>query len=454
MTESPQKLERNLSNRHVQLIAIGGAIGTGLFLGAGKTIHLAGPSLLLVYLIVGIVIFFMMRALGELLLSNTEFNSFADIASEYIGPWAGFFVGWTYWLCWIVTGMAEITAVATYVSYWFPNFPNWISALLCVLFLVALNSLTVKAFGEIEFWFSIIKIVTILALIVVGIVLILNKFQATSTSTASVSNLWQHGGFFPTGFKGFLLAFQMAVFSFAGVELIGVTAAETKDPEKTIPRAINQIPLRIILFYVGALFVIMSIVPWNQIDPDKSPFVTLFMYAGIPAAVAIINFVVLTAAASSCNSGIFSTSRMLYGLAKHKRAPKIFNKLSASNIPSISLYFSSAVLLIGVLLNYFIKNAITVFTIVTSISSLLFVFIWGMIVVAFIRYRKNHAALAKKSIFKMPGASFMPVLIILFFIGVIIMLAVAPDTRISIICGSLWFVILFLIYRFAHKKTV
>ncbi|EUJ42160.1 D-serine D-alanine glycine transporter [Brochothrix campestris FSL F6-1037] len=193
MTESPQKLERNLSNRHVQLIAIGGAIGTGLFLGAGKTIHLAGPSLLLVYLIVGIVIFFMMRALGELLLSNTEFNSFADIASEYIGPWAGFFVGWTYWLCWIVTGMAEITAVATYVSYWFPNFPNWISALLCVLFLVALNSLTVKAFGEIEFWFSIIKIVTILALIVVGIVLILNKFQATSTSTASVSNLWQHG---------------------------------------------------------------------------------------------------------------------------------------------------------------------------------------------------------------------------------------------------------------------
>ncbi|CAO1611489.1 amino acid permease [Brochothrix thermosphacta] len=454
MSEPEQKLERNLSNRHVQLIAIGGAIGTGLFLGAGKTIHLAGPSLLLVYLIVGIVVFFMMRALGELLLSNTEFGSFADIANEYIGPWAGFFVGWTYWLCWIVTGMAEITAVATYVGFWFPDFPNWISALFCVVFLVLLNSLTVKAFGEIEFWFAIIKIVTILGLIIVGFVLIFNKFQSTPTATASISNLWQHGGFFPTGISGFLLAFQMAVFSFVGVELIGVTAAETKDPEKTIPKAINQIPLRIVLFYVGSLFVIMSIIPWNQIDPEKSPFVTLFLYAGIPAAVAIINFVVLTAAASSCNSGIFSTSRMLYGLANHKRAPKIFRKLNSRNIPGVSLYFSSAVLLIGVLLNYFIKNAITVFTIVTSISSLLFIFIWSMIVISFVRYRKSNKELAAKSIFKMPGASFMPAFMLIFFAGVLVMLAIAPDTRISLICGAVWFLLLFVIYRVFNKNEL
>ena len=249
------KLHRELSNRHIQLIAIGGAIGTGLFLGAGQSIHLAGPSILLTYIIVGFVLFMFMRTMGEMLLSNTKFNSFADITNEYVGPLAGFITGWTYWLTWTVSGMAEVTAVAKYVSFWVPQIPNWITALACILLLLAFNLLSTRMFGELEFWFAIIKVVTIIALIVVGIVMVVMAVK-TPYGQASVSNIYSHGGLFPNGASGFLMSFQMAIFSFVGIELIGITAGETKNPHKTIPQAINNVPFRILIFYIGALAVI------------------------------------------------------------------------------------------------------------------------------------------------------------------------------------------------------
>jgi len=277
MDQSPngQELSRGLKNRHIQLIAIGGAIGTGLFLGSGKSIHFAGPSIMLVYFVIGLALFFMMRALGELLMYKPITGSFTHFAETFIGPWAGFITGWTYWFCWIVTGIAEITAVGMYVQFWVPELPQWIPALICVAVLFLINIATVKAFGEMEFWFAIIKVVTIIALIIIGILLVFAGFQSHGAH-ASFTNLWQHGGFFPNGSKGFLLAFEMAVFSFVGIELVGVTAGEAEDPSKTLPKAINQIPLRILLFYVGALFVIMSIYPWNRLNPDASPFVRVF----------------------------------------------------------------------------------------------------------------------------------------------------------------------------------
>lgn len=317
-----EKLQRGLSNRHVQLIAIGGAIGTGLFLGAGQTIAMTGPSILFTYIIIGFMLFMFMRGLGEIMIQNTRFHSFADVTNEYIGPFAGFVTGWTYWLCWIITGMAEVTAVAKYVSFWFPNIPNWISALFCVLILMAFNLLSAKLFGELEFWFAIIKIVTIIALIVVGLIMVLFAFN-TQFGHASFTNLYKHG-IFADGASGFFMSFQMALFSFVGIEMIGVTAGEAKDPEKTIPKAINAVPLRILVFYVGALAVIMSIIPWDKVDPNESPFVRLFSLIGIPFAAGLINFVVLTAAASSCNSGIFSNSRMLFGLSEQDQAPRFF----------------------------------------------------------------------------------------------------------------------------------
>lgn len=277
-------LQRNLTNRHIQLIAIGGAIGTGLFMGSGKTISLAGPSIIFVYMIIGFMLFFVMRAMGELLLSNLNYKSFIDFSADLLGPWAGYFTGWTYWFCWIITGIADVIAIAGYSQFWFPELPQWIPALACVGVLLSLNLITVKLFGEIEFWFAMIKIVAILGLIGTGLYMVFSGFQSPTGNTASFARLWNDGGMFPHGLMGFFAGFQIAVFAFVGIELVGTTAAEAKDPERTLPRAINSIPLRIIMFYVFALIAIMAVTPWRDVVPDKSPFVELFILAGLPAA--------------------------------------------------------------------------------------------------------------------------------------------------------------------------
>ena len=230
--ENAEGLRRNLSNRHIQLIAIGGAIGTGLFMGSGKTISLAGPSIIFVYMIIGFMLFFVMRAMGELLLSNLEYKSFSDFAADLLGPWAGYFTGWTYWFCWVVTGIADVVAITAYAQFWFPGLSQWVASLLCVLVLLSLNLATVKMFGEMEFWFAMIKIVAIVGLIIAGLVMVLTHFQTPTGTVASFSNLWNDGGFFPKGVSGFFAGFQIAVFAFVGIELVGTTAAETKDPQK------------------------------------------------------------------------------------------------------------------------------------------------------------------------------------------------------------------------------
>lgn len=447
---SNNELQRELSNRHIQLIAIGGAIGTGLFLGAGQTIALTGPSILLTYIIIGFMLFMFMRGLGEMLVTNTNFKSFADVTNQYIGSFAGFVTGWTYWLCWIITGMAEVTAVAKYVSFWFPHIPNWISALFCVLVLMSLNLLSAKLFGELEFWFAIIKIVTILALIVVGAIMIIMAYD-TQFGHASLSNLYTNG-IFPKGVNGFLMSFQMAVFSFVGIELIGVTAGETKDPTKTLPKAINSVPLRILVFYVGALAVIMSIIPWNAINPDDSPFVRLFALIGIPFAAGIINFVVLTAAASSCNSGIFSNSRMLFGLSNQKQAPPYFASTNKNGVPHIAIFVSCALLMIAALLNYIVPNATLVFTYITTVSTVLFLAVWALITVAYINYTKRNPEAHKQANFKLLGGKYMGYIILIFFFLVFCLLFVNEVTRTAVFLTPIWFVALSLMYL-RYKKV-
>lgn len=444
------QLQRELSNRHIQLIAIGGAIGTGLFLGAGQTIALTGPSILLTYIIIGFMLFMFMRGLGEILVANTNFKSFADVTNEYIGSFAGFVTGWTYWLCWIITGMAEVTAVAKYVSFWFPNVPNWLSALFCVLVLMSLNLLSAKLFGELEFWFAIIKIITIIALIVVGAIMIIMAYK-TQFGHASLTNLYNNG-IFPKGMSGFVMSFQMVLFSFVGIELIGVTAGETKDPKTTLPKAINSVPLRILVFYVGALAVIMSIIPWAQINPEESPFVRLFALIGIPFAAGIINFVVLTAAASSCNSGIFSNSRMLFGLSKKDQAPPILSSTNKNGVPHIAIFASCALLLIAALLNYIIPNATLVFTYITTVSTVLFIVVWALIIVAYINYHRRNPEAHKKATFKLPGGKYMGYAILVFFVLVFCLLFVNADTRIAVFLTPIWFIILCLMYL-RYKKV-
>ncbi|MEV0598790.1 D-serine/D-alanine/glycine transporter [Streptomyces sp. NPDC050315] len=450
--EGQQHLSRQLSNRHIQLIAIGGAIGTGLFMGSGKTISLAGPSVIFVYMIIGGMLFFVMRAMGELLLSNLQYKSFADFAADLLGPGAGFFTGWTYWFCWIVTGIADVIAIAGYVSYWWPDLALWIPALAAVIALIVLNLPTVKAFGETEFWFALIKIIAIVALIVVGLVMVFNHSQAPGGTTASFANLWNDGGFFPTGPMGFVAGFQIATFAFVGIELVGTTAAEAENPERNLPKAVNSIPVRVMLFYVVALIVITSVTPWREISADRSPFVVMFTLAGLGIAASVINFVVLTSAASSANSGIYSTSRMVYGLAHEGGAPARFGKLTSRKVPANALFLSGVFLLSGVVMVAVGDSIIEAFTLVTTISSVLFIFVWSIILISYLVYRKRRAHLHEASTFKMPGGIAMCYVVLAFFVFLIWALTQKPDTLQALLVTPIWFIVLGIAWTVLRRR--
>lgn len=447
--EKEQTLNRGLKNRHVQLIAIGGAIGTGLFLGSGHSIALTGPAILFAYIITGIICFLMMRALGELLLSNTEYHTFIEFVQDYMGEKTAFVTGWTYWFCWISVAMADITAVGIYVKYWFPSIEAWIPSLITLIILLLMNLLTVKLFGELEFWFACIKVIAIIALIVLGLYFILTG-QPTSVGVASFSNLWSHGGWFPKGMDGFIQSFQMVVFAFAGIELVGLTAGETENPQKVIPKSINSIPVRIILFYVGALGVIMSIFPWDSVNPDRSPFVEVFLAVGIVGAASMVNFVVLTSAASACNSGVFSTSRLLYSLAKRNHAPGILEILTSKQVPANALFLSVLVICLVVALQYVVAEG--VFVIMSSVATFCFLYIWGIITICHMKFIRKRPDLAAKSIFKMPLFPFLNYLVLAFFAFVIVTLAFNPATRVALFVTPVWFIMLLLIYQL--KKEI
>ncbi len=449
--DEPVQLERGLSNRHIQLIAIGGAIGTGLFLGSGIGIHKAGPSILLVYAVVGFMLFFMMRAMGELLLSNLQYRTFQDFAADYLGPWARYFMGWTYWLCLLSMATADVVGIQAYAQFWWPGLPGWIPMTIAILLVLGLNLIAVRAFGEAEFWFALIKVITILALIVVGVVLIVTAFQGPTGNVARVSHLWDDGGFFPTGFIGFLAGFQIAIFAFVGIELVGTTAAEAKDPERNLPKAINQVPIRILFFYVLALGVIICVTPWSQIQEDKSPFVALFGLIGFAGAAGIINFVVLTSATSAANSGIFSSSRMVYGLATTRQAASVFARLTRNRVPGASLVLSCVVLFLGGLAGMVFENA---FELVTTVSSILFIFVWSMIMASYLVYRRRRPDPHAASTYKMPGGVVMCWIVLAFFAAMLVVLGIFEDTRIALLCSPVWFVGLAIAYRLRRGPTI
>ncbi|ATP12583.1 D-serine/D-alanine/glycine transporter [Bartonella henselae] len=449
-----KKLQRGLHNRHVQLIALGGAIGTGLFMGSGKTISVAGPSIILVYAIIGCALYFVMRAMGELLLSNSRYRSLIDFSTDMLGPGIAFFVGWSYWLSWVVTGAADIIAIITYMHFWWPTLNSWIIVFSCVIFFLTLNLLAVKMFGELEFWFGLIKVLAILALIVVGFYMICTGFTSPNGTVASLSHVWNDGNIFPRGIPGFFAGFQIAIFSFVGIEIAGTTAAEVKEPKKVLPKAINAIPLRIVLFYIFSLVVIMSVTPWDQVVPEKSPFVSMFWLAGIPIAAGLINFVVLTSAASSANSGIFSTSRMIYGLATQKGAPRFFGKLSKYHVPANALFFSCLCILLGYTIASSSPSIISAFTIVSSISAIAFLFVWSVILVSYIVYRHNHPHLHTESVYKMPGGVITCGIILAFFAFMLYLLTLESDTLTALKYSIFWFIFLGITYfMFIRKKT-
>ena len=428
-------------------MSLGAAIGVGLFLGSATAIRLAGPAILISYIIGGFAILIIMRALGEMAVYNPVSGSFSRYAKDYLGPLAGYITGWNYWFLWVVTCMAEITAVGVYMKMWFPDTASWIWALAALIVMTLVNLIAVKAYGEFEFWFALIKIVAILAMIFMGLGVIIFGIGNGGVAVG-ISNLWSNGGFAPNGVTGVLMSLQMVMFAYLGVEMIGVTAGEAKNPKKVIPRAIDTVFWRILLFYVGALFVIMSIYPWNEIGENGSPFVLMFEKIGIGPAAGIINFVVLTAALSSCNSGIFSTGRMLFNLAEQKQASASFKKISGTGVPSKAILFSAFLLLIGVLLNYLVPEKVFIW--VTSISTFGAVWTWGIILLSQLKFRKS---LSKGEVSRLTYKALLyplgSYLVLAFLVLVLALMAYFPDTRIALIVGPIWVISLVFIY---YKK--
>jgi AAT family amino acid transporter/D-serine/D-alanine/glycine transporter len=448
--QHPEGLTRSLKGRHIQLIALGGTIGVGLFLGSAGAIHKAGPGLLLSYAIGGIAIFFIMRALGELLTYRPVAGSFASYAEEFVGPFAGFVTGWSYWFMWVVTAMAELTAVGVYVRFWSPDTPQWLPGLVALGILYGTNMLAVRVYGELEFWFALLKVVTIVVLIVSGLAVIVFHIGALG-ATASFANLWSHQGFLPGGILGVLLTLQIVMFAYQGVELIGVTAGEAENPQVNLPRATNNIIFRILLFYIGALAVIMALVPWDQLDPNMSPFVMMFQKIGIPGAANIINVVVITAAASSCNGGIFSTGRMLYSLGLQGQAPRLFGRLSPQHVPAAGIHVSAAVMLIGTVLNYFVPKQ--VFTWVTSISLVGTLWVWIIIMYSHMKYRSAVIEGRARAVsFRMPGWPVINWAVIAFLLIVAGMFWLDPDTRVALYVAPFWFALLGIAYYLGVRR--
>ena len=453
---SNNELHRSLSARQVRMIALGGTIGVGLFMGATSTIKWTGPSVIFAYLIAGIFLFLIMRAMGEMIYLNPTTGSFATFASDYIHPVAGYMTAWSNIFQCIVVGMSEVIAVGEYMNFWFPNLPQWVPGVIAVALLLTANLATVKAFGEFEFWFALIKVITILLMIVAGLGLIFFGI-GNGGHPIGISNLWSHGGFLPHGWMGFFFALSIVIGSYQGVELIGITAGETKNPKKNIKSAINGVIWRILIFYIGAVFVIVSIYPWDQLGDIGSPFVATFAKIGITFAAGLINFVVLTAALSGCNSGIFSASRMIYTLAQKGQMPKVFTKVMRNGVPLYAVLAISIGILVGALLNVvlpvFIKGADSIFVYVYSASILPGMIPWFMILISHLRFRKLHPEQLEGHPFKMPGGSFANYITIAFLIIVLIGMLINKETVVSVLIGIVFLVAVSIYYfiRGHHK---
>ncbi|KRL36937.1 amino acid permease [Liquorilactobacillus uvarum] len=444
---------RALSNRHVQMIAIGGTIGTGLFLGAGSTISKTGPSVMLVYLALGLFFFFMMRAIGEMFYSDPSQHTFVSFISRYLGPAVGHFTGWTYWIGLVFVCMAELTATATYVKFWFPNIPSWIVELVFLGILAGVNLIAARLFGEAEFWFAMIKIIAIIALIATGVFMMFSH-SVTPLGHASIGNIFHNYTLFPHGVFNFISAFPMVFFAFQGIEFVSITIGEAKEPHTIIRKAVNETLLRILLFYIGALIVIMGIIPWTSLSADSSPFVQVFKLAGFPAAAALINFVVLTSAASALNSCIFSAGRHFYQLAtevpKDSFMAKKFAKISKSGVPSPAILLSAALVLITPIMS--LTSATTsVFTIVTGVSSDMYIIVYTLAMLAHRKYRESNDFLPNG--FKMPGYKFTSPLTIAFFLIIFVSLFFIPEDIFGAIGAIIW-TLIFGGVTYFHEKTV
>lgn len=445
-THQPAALSRGLNVRHIRFMALGSAIGTGLFYGSAEAIQAAGPAVLIAYMIAGAAVFMVMRSLGEMAVRHPVAGSFSQYAGRYLGPFAGFATGWTYVFEMAIVALADITAFGIYMGFWFPQVDRWVWIAAVILILTAVNLTSVKVFGELEFWFSLVKVAAIVAMIVGGVALIVFGFSSPTGGQAGVHQLVTNGGLLPNGFGGLLACFSVVVFAFGGVETIGVTAGEAADPKKAIPQAVNTVPVRILLFYVLTLGVLMSLFPWNQVGAQGSPFVQIFDGLGIPGAANVLNAIVITAALSAINSDIFGAGRVLFGLAQQGHAPTSFGRVSGRGVPWLTVVVMTGVLGVGVVLNAMIPE--DVFTVIASIATFATVFVWAMILASHVAMKREirRYALAPSE-FPSPLWPAASIAAIAFMVFVTVLLGWFEDTRVALVVGAVWIGLLALAYR-------
>ncbi|MCH4009270.1 amino acid permease [Companilactobacillus sp.] len=450
-----ESLKRSLTSRQMQMIALGGTIGVGLFMGSASTIKWTGPSVLLAYGLAGLILYMVMRALGEMLYVDPSTGSFAKYATEYIHPVVGYLTAWSNVFQYLVVGISEVIAVGTYLAFWWPNLPQWIAGIVVVVTLCIANLTSVKAYGELEFWFALIKVVTIILMIVLGLLVIVFGV-GNHGHPVGISNLWVNGGFFTGGIKGFIFALSIVVASYQGIEVIGITAGEAENPQQNIVKAIRSIVGRILIFYIGAIFVIVSIYPWDKLGTIGSPFVETFAKVGITTAAMIINFVMLTAAMSGCNSGIFSSSRMLYTLGIEHHLPKVFTKVSKHQVPYVPVITISAGILIGLILNYslpaLLHTSSNIFVIVYSSSVLPGMVPWFVILISQLRFRKMNQNKMADHPFKMPWYPISNYLSIAALLVILVFMFLNPETTVSLMVGVVFLIVMTAIYFIRDRR--
>ncbi len=438
-------MRRGLTARHIRFMALGSAIGTGLFYGSAAAIQRAGPSVLLAYLIGGLAIYLTMRALGEMAVHHPIAGSFGHYASAYLGRYMGFLTGWSYVFSMVMVCLADVTAFGVYMGLWFPDTPQWIWVLGIVTIIIGLNLCSVKVFGEMECWLSLLKVLAIIAMIVGGFLILTFGIEFNSVASPGISNLWSHGGFFPNGIAGTIASLTIVMFAFGGIEVIGVAAGEAQDPQRMIPKAINSVPVRILFFYLFTLFVLMAICPWSQIGSQGSPFVQIFSKLGISSAATILNIVVISAAVSAINSDIFSAGRMLYGMAQDGLAPAAFSRLSRAGVPGMTVLMMGIALLFGIVLNYLLPKEL--FLVFASIVTFAVVWGWLMILLSQVAMRfKLSRQEVDKLTFRVPFWPYGQLFAIAFMIFIFGVLAVFSETRLALYVGALWLVLLSLAY--------
>jgi L-asparagine permease len=426
LTHEDEGYHKGLKPRQLQMIAIGGAIGTGLFLGAGGRLANAGPGLFLIYAFCGVFVFLILRALGELVLHRPSSGSFVSYAREFFGEKSAYVAGWMYFLNWSMTAIVDSTAIATYFHFWsaFKSIPQWVIALLALAVVLSMNLISVTLFGELEFWAALIKVLALITFLVAGTVFLAGRYQIQGQSTG-FSVITHHAGLFPTGIFPLVIVTSGVVFAYAAVELVGTAAGETAEPEKIMPRAINSVIARIALFYVGSLFLLGLLLPYTSYKAGESPFVTFFSKIGVGGAGTIMNVVVLTAALSSLNAGLYSTGRILRSMAVNGSAPKFTSLMSKRGVPYGGICLTAVIGLFGVLLNGVVPSK--AFEIVLNMAALGIIASWGTIVLCQLQlYRWSKRGLLTRPSFRMWGAPYTGYLSLAFLLAVLVLMALDP----------------------------